>query len=80
VETINNVEMKIKFVLESQRVTGKFRIELEATSLAELRDMLKLFEYLSAEEFKDEYIKELSSATQNIIKMWMESGLKERRD
>jgi len=70
--------MKIKFVLESQRITGKFRIEMEATSLAELREMLKLFEYLSGEGFKDEYLKELSSSVQNIIRVWMESGLKDR--
>jgi len=68
--------MKIKLVLESQRATGRFRIELETTSLAELREALALFETLGSSEFSDEYLRDLSILSQETIKAWMKMGLK----
>lgn len=68
--------MKIKFVLESQRSPGRYRLELEVASLAELRDALKLFESLSLGEASDQYLKELSDLSQKTIRAWMEGSLK----
>jgi hypothetical protein len=64
--------MKIKFVLESQRAMGRYRLEIEASSMAELRDILTLFETLSKEEGSDEYLKELSNIGQKTIRAWIE--------
>jgi hypothetical protein len=66
-------DMKIKFVLESQRATGRYRLEIEASSMAELHDILRLFETLSKEETSDEYLKELSNLGQRTIRAWMET-------
>jgi len=66
--------MKVKFVLESQRATGRFRIEVEASSLAELKELTNLFETLSSEEFSDEYLRDLAAISQKTAALWMSRG------
>ena len=66
--------MKVKFVLESQRATGRFRIEMEASSLAELKEFMRLFDSLSTEKFPDEYLKDLAAISKKTISAWMTSG------
>ena len=56
--------MKTKFVIESNKPFGKYRLEFEAASPEELKELNDLMHSLSTEEFFGQYAK--------AVQVWME--------